>query len=124
MHGLVNIINLGGPCSKRKYINKTLMFVSIEGSAVVKSPRNNNLSTIYGTGRLTVLLFLVKKIPWWKRKCEMMRCDATVLLSPKFRAKSSHIFTVTVKHHNSMQNSLFGLLGKFFCEPSPWCQRK
>jgi hypothetical protein len=32
--------------------------------------------------------------------------------------------TVTVKHHSSMWNWLFGLPGQIHCEQSPWCKIK
>jgi hypothetical protein len=59
---------------------------------------------------------LVKKIP-----CESIVVKRQpVLLSPKFGAKPSHIFTVAVKCHSSMRNSLFDLKEWILCEQSPW----
>jgi hypothetical protein len=46
-----------------------------------------------------------------------------VLLSPTFGAKPSHNFTVAIKCHSSMRNSLFGLKGWILCEQSPWCKK-
>jgi hypothetical protein len=67
--------------------------------------------------QMTIMLFLVKKIPPWKRKCETVRCrDAT---SSSFVTKvQGEVFTqfhaVTIKHHSSMQNCLFGRPGQMF----------
>jgi hypothetical protein len=63
----------------------------------------------------------VKKILWWKRECETARYhDATASFwLPKFNAKSLQFHEVTVKHHSSMRNWLFGLPGWILCEQSP-----
>jgi hypothetical protein len=47
------------------------------------------------------------------------------LLLPQFGGKVfTHFHAVTVKHHHSMWNWLFGLPGQILCEQCPWCQRK
>jgi hypothetical protein len=50
---------------------------------------------------------------------EMLRCrDATVTsFVAKVRGEVfAHFYPVTLKRHNSMQNSLFGLPGRILCE--------
>jgi hypothetical protein len=76
----------------------------------------------------TVMLFLVKKIPWWKMKCDRVRCRDAVASSfvvAKVRSEVfSHFHAVVVIRHSSMRNRLFGLPGRILCEQSPWWQRQ
>jgi hypothetical protein len=56
-------------------------------------------------------------IPWWKRKCEAVRChDASASFVAKDRVEVfSHFHAVAVKRHSSMGNLLFGLPGRILC---------
>jgi hypothetical protein len=57
------------------------------------------------------------KIPWWKRKCETVRCrDATASsFIPKVRGKVfAHFHAVDAKCNRSMQNWRFGRQDEFF----------
>jgi hypothetical protein len=63
-----------------------------------------------------------KKIPWWKRKCETVRCrDATASsFVAKVRSEVfAHFNAVAEKLQNSVQNWLFGLIGLIPSEQSP-----
>jgi hypothetical protein len=64
--------------------------------------------------------------PWWKRKCETVRCrDATASsIAAKVRGEVfAYFHTVAVKCHSSMQNRLFGMPGRFLCELFAWYKR-
>jgi hypothetical protein len=67
-----------------------------------------------------------KKIPWWKRTCQTVRCrDAT---ASSFVAKVrgevfAHFQAVAVKRLSIMQNWLFGLPGEILCKQPAWSQR-
>jgi hypothetical protein len=70
---------------------------------------------------------LGKKIHWWKRKCQTVRCrDATASsFVAKVRGEGfAYFHAVAVKPYSSMQNWLFGLPGLILCEQSHWCQGK
>jgi hypothetical protein len=64
------------------------------------------------------------QIPWWKGKCESVRCrDATASsFVAKVRGEAfAHFHAVAVKRHNSVRNLLFVLRGQILCEQSPSC---
>jgi hypothetical protein len=68
-----------------------------------------------------------KRIPWWKIKCETVRCsDAThSSFSAKFRSEVfAHFQAVAAKSHSSMKNWLLDLPGQILCEQFPSRQRK
>jgi hypothetical protein len=65
------------------------------------------------------MLLLVKKIIWWKRKCETVRCrDATVsnFVAKVLAEAFSYFNGIAVKCQSSMRNWLFGLPGWIICE--------
>jgi hypothetical protein len=66
--------------------------------------------------------FSVKKIQWWKRKCEMVHCHDTTAsyFFAKVRGEVfAHFHAVSINRHSSMQNSLFVLSGRILCEQLP-----
>jgi hypothetical protein len=67
-----------------------------------------------------------KKISWWKMKCETERCNVATARSfvAKVRCEVFAHFQAFQAFSSSMQNWLFGLLGRLLCEQSTWCQRK
>jgi hypothetical protein len=74
-----------------------------------------------------VRLFLLKKIPLWKRKCETVGCRDARAISfvAKVRVEVfAYFHAVAVKRHSSMPNWLFGLPGRILYEQSTWCQRQ
>jgi hypothetical protein len=104
--------------------NSSLSVLSSIGEAE-KSRRGPSQASRVGGGQQSCCSW--SKIPWWKRKCEMVCChDATASsFVAKIQGKVfAHFHTVTVRHHSSMRNWLFGLPGRIVCEQSPWCQRK
>jgi hypothetical protein len=78
-------------------------------------PQNGGLSVLSSIGKTDksmvsgakVILFLVKKNPWWKKKCETVRCcDASAI---SFVAKVgeevfAHFRKVAVKRQSNMRN--------------------
>jgi hypothetical protein len=61
------------------------------------------------------MLFLLKTIPWWKRKCETVRCrDATASsFVTKVRGEVfAHFHAFVTKRNSNIWNLLFGLPGR------------
>jgi hypothetical protein len=85
-----------------------------------KRPRQANM-----VGWGWAMLFFGKKFPWGDTKQEMVchLIQQPVVLLPRPRVDSSHIFAVTLKDR-SMHNWLFVLSGRILCEQSTWCQRE
>jgi hypothetical protein len=75
-----------------------------------------NRESRVGGGRQSCCFW--SEVPWWERKCEMMRFhDATATpFVAKVQIKVLHLYTVTIKRHSSIHNWLSDLPGWILCE--------
>jgi hypothetical protein len=93
----------------------------------INKTRSGPIQASKVVGGTAVMLFLVKKIPWRKRKYETVRCgDATgSYFVAKFRGEVLGQFhAVAVKRHSSVLNWLFGLPERIICEQTRLISKK